>query len=73
MTMKRLFMLILCYLSVIFALPALADSTKKISACRAMKSDREKCIAAGMDDYVPKPIKAKELFAITEKLSQRGK
>lgn len=49
---------------------------KKISivamTAHAMKGDREKCIAAGMDDYVPKPIKPKELFAVIEKLSQRG-
>jgi PAS domain S-box-containing protein len=35
---------------------------------RAMKGDRERCLAAGMDGYVGKPIRAEELFEQIEAL-----
>ena len=33
----------------------------------AMKGDREKCIAAGMDDYIPKPISKGALYEMLNK------
>ena len=35
----------------------------------AMKGDRERCLAAGMDEYIAKPILADELFQIIERLA----
>ena len=34
----------------------------------ALKGDRERCLAGGMDEYISKPIDAKELFAVIERL-----
>ncbi len=37
----------------------------------AMKGDRERCLAAGMDGYVSKPIQPRELFEAIDRVSQR--
>ncbi len=37
----------------------------------AMKGYRERCLEAGMDDYIAKPLGRKELLAVVEKWSKR--
>ncbi len=36
----------------------------------AMRGDRERCMAAGMDGYISKPINRKELFRVIEGVLQ---
>ena len=35
----------------------------------AMKGDEDKCLAAGMDAYIPKPVRADQLYAALEQFS----
>jgi PAS domain S-box-containing protein len=46
---------------------ASADQPKIIAiTAYALKGDREKCLAAGMDDYIAKPVKLEKLRAVLE-------
>jgi two-component system sensor histidine kinase/response regulator len=38
----------------------------------ALKSDQERCLSAGMDAYISKPIRTNELFATIKKLLGKG-
>jgi signal transduction histidine kinase len=37
----------------------------------AMKEDRDRCLATGMDDYLPKPLDPQDLYAMVERMTGR--
>ncbi|MCP4716009.1 MAG: response regulator, partial [Deltaproteobacteria bacterium] len=43
------------------------DITIIAMTANAMQEDRETCLAAGMDDYIAKPINKKKVFEVIEK------
>ncbi|MFN8651640.1 MAG: ATP-binding protein [Gemmatimonadales bacterium] len=55
------------------ALPAPAGRTRVVAmTANAMQGDRERCLAAGMDDYVSKPIREPELVAALRRIDPAG-
>ena len=37
-----------------------------------LDNDKEKCLRAGMNDYLPKPFSAEELYDVIDQLSENG-
>lgn len=37
----------------------------------ALSGDRERCLEAGMDDYIPKPVRASDLAQVVKRWGQK--
>ncbi|MBD2441565.1 response regulator [Nostoc sp. FACHB-110] len=53
--------------------PSLASITIIALTALAMPQDREKCLAAGADEYLPKPVKLKHLVTVIQQLLTQDK
>jgi CheY-like chemotaxis protein len=38
-----------------------------------LDNDKDKCLQAGMNDYLPKPFSPEELYAVIEQFATSGK
>ena len=47
-----------------------ARNTQSRIVALTADGDRNRCLDAGMDDYIPKPVRAKELYAILTKTAR---
>lgn len=54
------------------SMPATQDSVIIAMTANAMQGDREACISNGMDDYISKPIKSKDLYELLFKWDRRA-
>ena len=50
-----------------------ARSRSSRITANAMKGDRERCLAAGMDDYLAKPFTQEQLVAAIERRLERAR
>ena len=58
---------------IVWRWPATGDRPRVVAmTANAMQGDREACMAAGMDDYVTKPIRVEALVQALDRVPARG-